>query len=135
MEFRTAYERKMHKGIIFVGESKTQQHFKDEVDVNGIIDRYTRTAYLPEDVQYAAKGVYEDFSEADDYTAMQNKLAKADQSFMELPSSIRDRFGHNPANMLAFLADASNYEEALKLGLVNKRPEVKTEQSVETKSE
>lgn len=121
MEFRTAYERCEHKGITFVGESKTQQHFKDEVDTNLIIERYTRTGYLPEDIQYAAQGVYEDFSEVDDYTAMQNKLAKADQSFMALPSAIRERFGQNPANLIAFLNDSKNYEEAVKLGLVNKR--------------
>ena len=123
MEFRTAYERCPHKGITFVGESKTQQHFKAEVDVNGIIERYTRTGYLPEDVQHAAKGVYGDFSSVDDYLAMQKKLAVADQSFAALPSAIRERFGNDPGKLISFINDGSNYEEALKLGLVNKRPE------------
>lgn len=127
MEFRTAYEREQHKGITFVGESRTQQHFKDEVDTNAIIERYTRTGYLPEDIQYAAKGIYEDFSEAGDYIAMQNKLAKADQSFMALPSQIRERFGQNPANLISFLNDSANAEEAYKLGLIKSKPSVSVE--------
>lgn len=135
MEFRTAYERCEHKGITFVGESRTQQHFKDEVDTNAIIDRYTRTGYLPEDIQHAAKGVYEDFSEVDDYTAMQNKLAKADQSFMALPSAIRERFGQNPANLISFLNDPSNAAEAYKLGLIKSKPSAPVEKPAESNNE
>ena len=135
MEFRTAYERKQHAGIKFVGESRTQQHFKNEVDTNEIIERYTRTGYLPEDIQYAAKGVYEDFSEADDYIGMQNKLAKADQSFMALPSQVRERFGQNPANLIKFLNDPANAAEAYKLGLVKSKPSAPVEKPSDAGSE
>jgi len=36
-----------------------------------------------------------------------------------LPSKIRDRFGNDPSQLLSFLADSSNKDEAISLGLVS----------------
>ena len=38
---------------------------------------------------------------------------------MALPSDVRSRFGNNPAELLDFLNDNSNYDEAIRLGLIH----------------
>jgi phage internal scaffolding protein len=46
----------------------------------------------------------------------------AQYQFDQLPALIRDRFHNDPQEMLAFLNDPNNYDEAIKLGLVNPPP-------------
>lgn len=121
MEFRNAYERDQHKGITFNEPTMTQQQFKDECDVNVIIDRYTSTGVIPEELVNASAGVYGDFSGVGDYMEMQNRLIAARESFDSLPSSIRSRFNDNPAELIAFVSDGNNYDEAVKLGIVSPR--------------
>lgn len=125
MKFRNAYEREQHKGIMFKEPTMAQQQFKNECDVNVIIDRYTKTGVVPEELVNASAGVYGDFSSVGDYMEMQNKLIAARESFDSLPSNVRSRFNDNPAELIAFVSDGNNYEEAVKLGIVNRRPEVK----------
>lgn len=120
MEFRTAYERCEHKGIEFSEPTMAQQSFKDECDVNNIIARYTQTGVIPDYLTQAAEGVYGDFSEVGDYTDMQNQIIKAKESFAALPSDVRRRFNEDPAQLIAFVRNKDNYDEAVKLGLVNK---------------
>ena len=43
--------------------------------------------------------------------------------FAAMPAEVRDRFQNDPGRFLEFANDASNYEEALKMGLAIKRPE------------
>lgn len=120
MEFRTAYERCEHKGIEFTEPTMAQQSFKDECDVNNIIDRYTRTGVVPDYLTQTAEGVYGDFSDVGDFTDMQNKLIQAQASFDALPSEVRRRFDDDPAKLIAFVRNKDNYDEAVKLGIVNK---------------
>lgn len=121
MEFRNAYERKEHKGIEIKGSSLTQQHFKDDCDTNKIIERYTRTGVVPAELVKTSQGVYADFSNVGDFLAAQLSVAKARESFEALPSAVRRRFNDDPAQFIDFMSNGANYEEALKLGLVNKR--------------
>lgn len=62
------------------GESKTQQHHKDTVDINAIVNRYQRTGELPPaktPPQYAdVTGLQGDLQER--ITASQKAIAKAD---------------------------------------------------------
>lgn len=121
MKFRNAYERCEHKGQAFTEPTMAQQSFKDECDVNNIIDRYTRTGVIPDYLTKTSEGVYGDFSEVGDFTDMQNKLIAAKESFAALPSEIRRRFNEDPAQLIAFVRDKDNYEEAVKLGIVSRK--------------
>lgn len=108
----------------FRDPSLTQQHFKDECDINHIMKRYRETGMLVDPLQRAtAKPQFGDFSTAFDFMEAQNIIARARENFDALPSHLRERFGNNPAAMLSFLENESNYEEAVKLGLLEKRPE------------
>jgi phage internal scaffolding protein len=44
--------------------------------------------------------------------------------FNDLPSSIRSRFGNDPAAFLDFVNDEGNADEMIKLGLIEKTGEV-----------
>ena len=52
---------------------------------------------------------------------MQDRLIKMQKDFNVLPYEIKKRFGNSPFNLIAFMDDASNREEAERLGLINRR--------------
>jgi phage internal scaffolding protein len=100
-------------GTINNGESKTQQHFKNEVNINQIMKRY-QNGQIPE--FHSAK--YGDFSNVPDYQSALNLVIEANEKFLEMPSSIRNKFNNNPALLINFLNNPENEEEARKLGLL-----------------
>lgn len=116
--FRNAYERSSKPGMTFEKPSLTQQHFKDECDINNIIERFTRTGLLPqypgEDMQYG------DYTTSVDYHEAMTIVAQAKQQFEALPSSVRDKFDNDPAKMLDFVSKKENIEESVRLGLLNR---------------
>lgn len=113
-------------GLIFTeeDESLTQQHFAEEADVNNIMRRYAQTGYIVDPLNPGtAKPMFGDFSVDFDYQEAQNMLISANNQFMALPADLRKRFGNNPGELLAFLADSNNKDEAIRLGLIDP-PEV-----------
>lgn len=78
-------------------ESKTQQQFGVEVDVNTIMRRYgiTQTAPLGD-----GSGVYGDFTDIHDYESAVAKIEGARQKFMELPAEVRERFNNDPGVLI-----------------------------------
>lgn len=113
----TAYSEKLHPTVDCpVSEGKTKQEFRDECDINVLMKRYQETGSL-EHVQ-RREALYADVSSTDFQTAM-DILADANTAFNELPSHIRDRFNNDPKQMLAFVEDDANLEEAAQLGLLS----------------
>lgn len=109
----------------------TQQQFKDECDINRIMDRYLRTGVLSDPLSLRGPGTYADFTEMGDYMANMNKVVEAREMFESLPAKVRERFANNPANMIEFVMDSSNKEEAIKLGLLKIEKEVVEKEVVE----
>lgn len=105
--------------------SKVQQHFRQESDVNEIMRRYRATGVLPG----ARRGVpvFGDFSDGIDFLEAQERVVKAREAFESLPAEVRRRFRNDPAELLEFISDESNRDEAEQLGLVVPRVEVKRE--------
>lgn len=99
------------------GAGRTQQHFKDEVDINTIVERFGLTGELPTVVRLPA---YTDYEGVFDFLTAQNKIREATEAFMELPAKIRARFDNSEQKFLEFCADPDNTDEAIKLGLVTK---------------
>lgn len=95
--------------------SKTDQSLRDEVNVNSIMLKYHQTGNITHIAK--VKGTYGDVSEVPDLKEALEQVKVADEAFMGLPSKIRARFNHSATNMLDFLRDSSNDEEAIKLGL------------------
>lgn len=98
--------------------SLTQQNQKEEADINTIIRRFGLTGHLPENPRMPSYG---DYTGIGTYQEALNAVKQADAAFMALPAEMRYRFENNPENLLQFIADDNNREEAERLGLVPKK--------------
>lgn len=97
-----------------------QQQFKEESDINTIVKRFGLTGELPVVPRMPMSG---DFTGAVDFHTAMNMVVQAEQEFMKLPAQLRERFKHDPGELIAFLEDEGNRDEAIKLGLVEKPAE------------
>jgi len=103
-------------------EGKTQQHFKEECDINTIIKRFGLGVALPTTFKAPMTG---DFSDVSDFQTAMNAVKEAETAFMQMPAALRKRFDHDPQQLLGFLDHEGNREEAMTLGLIP-RPLEKT---------
>lgn len=94
-----------------------QQHFKDECDINNILQQFNITGLLP---QSPLSPRYGDFTGIGDYHTALNRVIAAQEEFDGLPAQIRARFDNDPAKLIEFLDDEANRPEAEVLGLVEK---------------
>lgn len=94
----------------------TQQHFKDETDINNILRQFNITGLLPET---PLSPRYGDFTGISDYHSALNQVIAAEDEFMALPAQIRSRFDNDPAKLIDFLDNVENKTEAINLGLIN----------------
>lgn len=99
------------------GKSMTQQNYKQECDVNSILERYKKTGHISH--VRKTPGQYGDFSQTGDYQSSMNRVLEAQDAFMSLPAVIRKRFGNDPQQLFEFINNEHNYEEAEKLGLLD----------------
>lgn len=107
--------------IKFTEPSLTKQEFKEETDINYIIKRATITGELPSSQKTP---VYGDFTNGpQDYKTALNMVLEAQEQFDSFPSKVRDRFKNDPAELLAFVANEQNRDEAIALGLIEKPEE------------
>lgn len=102
--------------ITFSQHSLTQQHSKDEVDINNIMKRYIKTGVIDHVAKY--QGQYTENNETDYHTSM-NMIIKADEMFFDLPSAVRKQFNNSPPEFLAFVSDKANHSKLQEMGLTN----------------
>ncbi len=93
-------------------DGRTKQSFKDETDVNRIIEKHTRMGTLSHLEQWG--GTYGDWSEFD-FQDAQNQIAKANSMFEQLPSAVRNKFSNSPERFLDYDNDEENKDELEKL--------------------
>lgn len=118
--FITAYGGKLKHGLdCSNGGPGAKQSFKDECDINRIMAKYQRSGVIT--WLNSAEAQYGDMTGFDFLEAM-NVVAKGNEAFAALPSSIRKRFSNDPAEFLQFMADPENTAEAIKLGLAVEKP-------------
>lgn len=101
-------------------KSKTHQSFREEVKISTIMKNYKKTGILGDQLSFK-KPQYGDFTGVD-FTEMQRKVADARSQFDQLPAELRSKFKNRVENLIDYLLDEKNEEEAVKLGLKqNKR--------------
>ena len=88
MKFRSHYDYgEPMPGIHFPNPSLTQQHFKEEADINNIIAKFNRTGFLVDPLTPATRQpMFGDFDKVPDFREAQNLIALAKEKFMELPT-------------------------------------------------
>ncbi len=104
-------------GLACEEPSLAQQHYKEECDINTILQKFNITGLLPET---PLSPRYGDFSGVGDYHTALNRVIAAQDEFEALPAQIRARFENDPAKLIEFLGDETNRQEAEQLGLVEK---------------
>lgn len=102
-------------------KSKTMQEFKDEVNINNIMAKYKKNGVVSHIMK--DQPMFDDVSETMTYREALQLQITAKENFMQLPSKVRARFKNDPADLMDFLNDSQNFDEAVKLGLVEK-PEI-----------
>lgn len=124
-EFRTAYDNLQPvvsdmTALSFADSpSLTHQSFKDECDINKIIERLDVSGFLED--RGGRKPQYFDASQVPDYHTAMNQIIYAQSMFDELPADIRARFRNDPGEFVDFFQDPANQEEAISLGLATSR--------------
>lgn len=118
---RTTYNYDMHLASIRTGlecndGTRTQQQFKEECDINTIVERFGLTGELPNDLRVPLTG---DFNEVFDYHTAANKLREAQEAFMQMPAAIREQFSNEPGKFVDFVSDARNIEQCREWGLAD----------------
>lgn len=116
MKIYTRYNRPVGEQLTFNMPSLTEQHHRDDCDINTIVSRYNRTGILPVN---NLPPIYGDVSlMPKDYAEATSMISSANSWFSSLPSALRSRFDNSPEKILSFLSDPANHDEAVKLGLV-----------------
>lgn len=103
--------RRLKYGLDCSGEpSLTKQTFKDQCDINRVLDRAKTGAGLSHLANYG--GLYGDFSNWDErtYEDMQSEMARGVSIFNDLPAELRQEFDNNPGKFFGFVNDPANQE-------------------------
>lgn len=116
---RSAYNYDMNAvsdetGLFCSDPSLTQQQFRDECDINTIVDQFMKTGHLPTP---SSMPQYVDYEGVFDFQTAMNAVRQADENFMRMDAKIRARFHNSPQEFLEFFANPENTEEAIRLGL------------------
>lgn len=106
--------------------SLTQQQFKEESDINTIVDRFMKSGVLPSPVNMPQ---YMDSDGIFDFQTAMNYVRQADENFMRMDAKVRARFNNSPQEFLMFFADPANTDEAIRLGLAIPNAVVETKVS------
>lgn len=109
---------------------RAQQHFRDETDINVLVQRFARTG-VPEAPPAPAMA---EFDQIFDYQSAMQTIIDAQRAFGALPSKIRARFQNDPNQFLNFVHDDQNRDEAVRLGLIPRPQPVVDSQPVTTPS-
>lgn len=109
--------------IFFDDPSLTKQSFKDQCDVNQIVERYRRDngGELLQMMQGYAGGQFGDFSNVVDYRSALDQINAAKGVFDALPAIVRKRFDNDPAIFLDFCDDPQNHDELVRMGFAEPR--------------
>lgn len=113
-------------GLACEDASLTQQHQKDDADINTIVRRFGLTGELPSNLRLPQYG---DFIGIASYHDAMNKVLAAQAEFMKLPADLRAKFENSPEQFVEFCSDPENKEELIKMGLAVRRERVATEQA------
>lgn len=115
MKFQSAYSEPVRDSDLVCDDpSLAQQSFKDDADINVLLERFKVTGQMPSGVVLPSYG---DYTGITDYRQAADVLRQANDEFMKLPANMRSRFNNSPQEFLEFCMDEKNLPELRKLGL------------------
>lgn len=117
-KFSNVYDHHQGPELGSFEPSRTKQEFLEESDVNFIVNQYEADGILPP--LDGREPIYGDFSDPNlgNYHEALNMVQGAQELFQRLPARVRERFGNDPAELIAFVQVDANRQEAFDLGLL-----------------
>lgn len=103
-------------GLVCPEPTLAQQQFKDNANVNMIVETYARTQ--DDSLLQVSQPVYGDFSDSVDFYEAHRRVIQAQNDFNNLDARIRRRFDNDPGQLLDFVSNPDNRDEAVSLGLI-----------------
>ncbi|AXH75306.1 MAG: internal scaffolding protein [Microviridae sp.] len=98
----------------------TKQEFKEECDINYIMNQYQQTGLIPNLNEIAPQYLEDtDF----DFRSSMEYIAEAKSLFNQMPSKIRAQFDNDPATFLDFCSKEKNRPELAEMGLLKPESE------------
>ncbi len=122
--FRSAYahrDEEHHQGIVFEEPSLTDQSQYKDTDINNIVRKYQVTGLLdsPGSVPFETLQ-YGDATLLPDYQTALDLVNSVESEFSSLPSEVREKFGHDPMQLLEALQDPTKQQMLQDVGLLSK---------------
>ena len=109
-DLRKRKQIKFSKGL-------TRQEFREECQIDNIIEKYTKTGVLDHVNRYEAQ-----YGEATshDYKSALDLIISSQDMFDDLPAQVRAEFNNDPAAFLDFVSDPENVDKFEEVGLVKR---------------
>lgn len=104
--------KRLANGTITPEKSRTKQAFKDECDINRILDRAGRGASLSHLLNHSGQyGDFSDFTETT-YDDMLQRISEARTIFYDLPAELRaNEFQNHPGKFFEFVNNPANNDK------------------------
>lgn len=112
--------------------SRTDQSYKEDCDANNIIRKYMKTGVLEHTKMVS--GQYADVSDVPSLLAGMERIEKAKEDFLQIPSKIRSLFQNDVTKFYQYVSDPNNKDKCIELGLLPK-PELPQNKPVEKAQE
>lgn len=116
--------------IVFTDESLCRPEFKKASMVTNIVARWEASGVLEHTSRY--QGQYGDFLGPESYHQALNLLLQADEMFMSLPSSVRDRYDNSVEEFLAGVDAGDDF--LVEAGILKKPAEKSSKPAVRSRS-
>jgi phage internal scaffolding protein len=97
-------------------EIRVEQSHKKKQDINEIVKKHGGNLELIA-ANSNLQAMEMDEIPTNDFQEMMEMVVKAQQTFESIPSKIRARFNHNPAEYLDFIRNPANQDEMVSMGL------------------
>lgn len=117
---RTPYNYNMDEASVKSGlacndPTRTQQHDKEDADINTLVKRFGLTGTMPQLDRVPLQG---DFHNITDFQSAMNALVEARDQFMKLPADTRKEFDNDPHQFLEFTSNEKNKDKMREMGLL-----------------
>ena len=113
-----------------VGDTMCQREHAPDCDINIQIARFKALGVSP--FRRPDPASFKDVSEmSTDFLSAHEHLQAGHDAFQALPEDLRQRFNDDPLQYWGFLHDEENYDEAVELGLVTPKGDIKHKSEAE----
>lgn len=105
----------------FVKPTMALAHFEEMCNIKSILQKYEERGSSPLEVMEGFE--YTTYDKNYSYQDLRDHMIKVKEDFMQLPSSVRAQFKHNPGNFYVFMQNPANIKIGVEQGfLVDNTP-------------